>query len=112
MDIFEGFIQLDSFRLANKQFTVQRYKTFIATGVQGQHLLSHHMPSAGMIEMARYARHLLAKTLLHRIIDHIGFFAGRLQGLNRLVRDLFMIRWLLMTHRTEVLQCATSAFFA
>jgi len=42
------------------------------------------MPSAGMIEVARDTRHLLAKPLRHSIIDNIGFFAGWLKGLNRL----------------------------
>jgi len=48
------------------------------------------MPSAGMIEMARYPRYFLAKTLRHSIIDNLGFFAGRLKRLNRLLSNLFM----------------------
>jgi hypothetical protein len=34
--------------------------------------------------------HLLAKPLLYRIINHIGFFGGCLKRLNRLVSKLFM----------------------
>jgi len=62
-------MQRNSFCLANKQFTVQRYKTIIATQAQGQLLVVHHMSSAGMIEVARDTRHLLAKPLRHSIID-------------------------------------------
>ena len=35
-------------------------------------------------------RHLLAKLLLYRIINHIGLFTGCLKRLNRLVSNLFM----------------------
>ena len=37
-----------------------------------------------MVKMARYARHLFAKTLSDGVIVHLGFFAGRFKGLDSL----------------------------